>query len=266
MKVSRCSTISFVSACYIHVSQSKKKKKNLIPLVSLVKRPRLSHLCNMVTICNVFRLLWSHIVVTAVDLCWQPSLLCPTFFSIFFFHQKTYFFTLHHLWNNTDVLRQKHSWNSLRCNAHSHNAFFSSSVALWSQAAILFYNRCFCKTTHLYSRTSSARALLAFMQFPCWLPTEVSGEIGWASVTTDKPSSLCGHDGKDQGNSVGRQADAFPPLFVPAAMYQTEVPSKQEFHTLLTTWLLSAAAPALINRSSSFHLFLVSFSVTSCLA
>lgn len=52
-------------------------------------------------------------------------------------------------------------------------------------------------------------------QFPCRLPTEVSGEIGWASVTTDKPSSLCGHDGKDQGNSVGRQADAFPPLFVP---------------------------------------------------
>lgn len=103
-------------------------------------------------------------------------------------------------------------------------------------------------------------------QFPCRLPTEVSGEIGWASVTTDKPSSLCGHDGKDQGNSVGRQADAFPPLFVPAAMYQTEVPSKQEFHTLLTMWLLSAAAPALINRSSSFHLFLVSFSVTSCLS
>lgn len=165
------------------------------------------------------------------------------------------------------MLRQKHSWNSLRCNAHSHNAFFSSFVALRSQAAILLIFTDISVRPHTFTAGPPQLELYwPLWQFPCRLPTEVSGEIGWASVTTDKPSSLCGHDGKDQGNSVGRQADAFPPLFVPAAMYQTEVPSKQEFHTLLTMWLLSAAAPALINRSSSFHLFLVSFSVTSCLA
>lgn len=45
------------------------------------------------------------------------------------------------------------------------------------------------------------------------------------------------------------------------AIYQTEVPSKQEFHTLLTMWLLSAAAPAPINRSSSFLPSLPCFSL-----
>lgn len=44
----------------------------------------------------------------------------------------------------------------------------------------------------------------------------------------------------------------FLPLSVPSAIYQTEVPSEQEFHTLLTMWLLSAAATAPITRSSSF--------------
>lgn len=44
----------------------------------------------------------------------------------------------------------------------------------------------------------------------------------------------------------------FLPRSVPSAIYQIEVSSKQEFHTLLTMWLLSAAAPAPINGSSSF--------------
>lgn len=188
----------------------------------------------------------------------------PNFFFNFFFHQKTYFFTLHHLWNNTDVLRQKHSWNSLRCMLiHTMHFFFFICCPLVPGSDITDIS----VRPHTFTAGPPQLELYwPLWQFPCRLPTEVSGEIGWASVTTDKPSSLCGHDGKDQGNSVGRQADAFPPLFVPAAMYQTEVPSKQEFHTLLTMWLLSAAAPALINRSSSFHLFLVSFSVTSCLS
>lgn len=49
----------------------------------------------------------------------------------------------------------------------------------------------------------------------CWLPTEVSGENGWASAATDKLSSLPGHDGGAHGTHVGRQADAFPPLLCP---------------------------------------------------
>lgn len=262
MKVSRCSAISFVSACYTHVSQSK-KKKNPDSLVSLVKRPRLSHLCNMVTICNVFRLLWSHIVVTAVDLCWQLSLLCPTFFSIFFFIKRH--ISSHYIISEITLMCWGKNTPGILCAVCS----FTQCIFFFICCPLVPGSDITDISVRPHTFTAGPPQLELYWplwQFPCRLPTEVSGEIGWASVTTDKPSSLCGHDGKDQGNSVGRQADAFPPLFVPAAMYQTEVPSKQEFHTLLTMWLLSAAAPALINRSSSFHLFLVSFSVTSCLS
>lgn len=164
MKVSRCSAISFVSACLIHVSQSKKKKK-LIPLVSLVKRPTLSHLCNMVTICNVFRLLWSHIVVTAVDLCWQPSLLCPTFFFLFFFikrHISSHYIiseiTLMCWGKNTPgilcavmLIHTMHFFLHLLPFGPKRRYYFIIAVSVRAQ------------TTHLYSRTTSARALLAFM-------------------------------------------------------------------------------------------------------
>lgn len=57
----------------------------------------------------------------------------------------------------------------------------------------------------------SRTVLLASWQPPHWFPTEVSGEIGWASATTDKLFSLSEHDVKAHGTSVGRQADAFPP-------------------------------------------------------
>lgn len=91
-----------------------------------------------------------------------------------------------------------------------------------------------------------------FWQLPCWSPTEVSGEIGWALVTTDKPllSPWAWWENLwEQSGQTGWRASSHPP--VPSAIYQTEVPSKQEFHTLLTMWLLSAAAPAPITTGSS---------------
>lgn len=63
-------------------------------LVFLIEQLKLSFLYIMVTICKVFRLLWSHIVMTATYLSWQLSLLCPTFF-----HQRMCFLTLHQLRN-----------------------------------------------------------------------------------------------------------------------------------------------------------------------
>lgn len=102
-------------------------------------------------------------------------------------------------------------------------------------------------------------------QPPCWLPAGKQG-IGWASATPDKPTTVLGHAGKSSGEPL--QADrltCFLLFSIPSASYQTEVPSKQEFHTLLTMWLLSAAASATINRGSSFRLLLVALSVSSCL-
>lgn len=69
--------------------------------------------------------------------------------------------------------------------------------------------------TRRYNRASSPSVLLAFMAASLLVPTEVSGEISWASATTDKPSCLPGHDGMAHGTSVGRQADAFPPPLCP---------------------------------------------------
>lgn len=171
MKVSRCSAISFVSACYIHVSQS--KKKNPDSLVSLVKRPRLSHLCNMVTICNIFRLLWSHIVVTAVDLCWQLSLLCPTFFSIFFFIKRH--ISSHYIISEITLMCWGKNTPGILCAVmliHTMH-FFLHLLPFGPRLRYYWY---FCKTTHLYSRTSSARALLAFMAVS--LPAANRGQWG----------------------------------------------------------------------------------------
>lgn len=103
-------------------------------------------------------------------------------------------------------------------------------------------------------------------QLPCWSLTEVSGEIGRASATADKPFSLSvSTTGRLRGLVRADRLTRFPLLSVPLAIYQTEVPSKQEFHTLLTMWLLSAAAPGPFNRGSSFRPLLASFYVSSCL-
>lgn len=53
------------------------------------------------------------------------------------------------------------------------------------------------------------------------------------------------------------------PLTVSSSIYQKGVSFKQEFHTLLTMWLLSAAASSPITNSSSFfpNLGVLSFSL-----
>lgn len=66
------------------------------------------------------------------------------------------------------------------------------------------------------------------------------------------PRLLLGMMGRLMGPVRADRLTRFPSHSVPSAIYQTEVPSKQEFHTLLKMWLLSAAAPPPINRGSSF--------------
>lgn len=148
------------------------KKKNPDSLVSLVKRPRLSHLCNMVTICNVFRLLWSHIVVTAVDLCWQLSLLCPTFFSIFFFIKRH--ISSHYIISEITLMCWGKNTPGILCAVMLIHTMHFFLHLLPFGPRLRYY--CFCKTTHLYSRTSSARALLAFMAVS--LPAANRGQWG----------------------------------------------------------------------------------------
>lgn len=63
------------------------------------------------------------------------------------------------------------------------------------------------------------------------------------------------------GAVCGRQAD-LSSLLAPSTIYQMEVSFKQEFHTLLTMWLLSAAASAPIPKCSSFLPFLGPLSVS----
>lgn len=159
-----------VSLLYTRLTEKKKKKPD--SLVSLVKRPRLSHLCNMVTICNAFRLLWSHIVVTAVDLCWQPSLLCPTFFSIFFFIKRH--ISSHYIISEITLMCWgKNTPGILGAVMLIHTMHFFLHLMPFGPRRRYY---CFCKTTHLYSRTSSARALLAFMAVS--LPAANRGQWG----------------------------------------------------------------------------------------
>ena len=66
---------------------------------------------------------------------------------------------------------------------------------------------------------------------------------------------LPGYDGKTLGAGVGRQTDA-PPTPEPPLQYLPDGGPGQEFHTLLTMWLLSAGSPVPINKNSSFLVLL----------
>lgn len=94
---------TFVVLCLkfcINLAHSHVKKQRLILtlFVFFVKWLTLSFLCIMLAICKIFKLLWSHIVVTAAHSSWQLSLLPPSFF-----HQRMRFLTLHQCRNDTDV-------------------------------------------------------------------------------------------------------------------------------------------------------------------
>ena len=85
-------------------------------------------------------------------------------------------------------------------------------------------------------RTFSARVVLAFRG-------TLAPEFGWLHKSSPTLPGHGGEGGGARGTNVGRQADApGRPLPVLPAIYQTKGPWKQEFHTLLTMWLLSAGA------------------------
>lgn len=173
------------------------------PLDFPVKRLTLSFLCIMVAICKVFRLLWSHIVVTAAHSSWQLSLLSP-----FLFSSKDVFLHI--------TSTKKLQWCAEAIcvfefcavsDSFMWNVLFICSSLVPTGGVILW-----CTRSYFRPHSGTTRPLCRgfgrpFWQPPCWLPTEVSG---WASASIDKPSSLPGHDGKAHGSSVGRQADSFP--------------------------------------------------------
>lgn len=109
-------------------------------------------------------------------------------------------------------------------------------------------NMAIAQATHQHNITSSACVFLAFLAV--YLMAANRGQWGdcLASVAADKSFTLIGHN---HGDRVGRQA-AWSTLPGPSTIYQMEVSFKQEFHTLLTMGLLSAAASAPITKCSSF--------------
>lgn len=142
---------------------------------------------------------------------------------------------------------------------HLWNAF-SSFVELWSQLLVTFYDA-------LKTISVTAQATHAHQSFfnQCslgiyGLPTEVSGEIVWHQKPQINPQS-CDLSFMIMDAVCGRQAD-LSLLLVPSTVYQMEVSFKQEFHTLLTMWFLSAAASMPITKCSSFLPSLVALSVS----
>ena len=100
-----------------------------------------------------------------------------------------------------------------------------------------------------YRRTSSPSVVLAFVAAS--LLRSMGRSVEHRQPQINSPFSL-GMMGRLMGPVRADRLTCFPSPFVPTAISQTEVPSEQEFHTLLKMWLLSAAAGAPINRGSSF--------------
>lgn len=163
MKVSRCSAITFVSACYIHVSQS---KKTLIPWSLLLKGPD----------CHIFVIWWQYATYSGCfeAILWWQLWICvdsrvyyAQLFFLFFFIKRH--ISSHYIISEITLMR----WGILRAVMLIHTMHFFLHVLPFGPRRRYY---CFCKTTHLYSRTSSARALLAFMAVS--LPAANRGQWG----------------------------------------------------------------------------------------
>lgn len=172
MKVSRCSAISFVSACYIHVSQSK-KKKTLIPWSLLLKGPD----------CHIFVIWWQYAMYSGCfeAILWWQLWICvdswvyyaQLFFQFFFFIKRH--ISSHYIISEITLMCWGKNTPGILCAVtliHTMH-FFLHLLPFGPRQRYYWY---FCKTTHLYSRTSSARALLAFMAVS--LPAANRGQWG----------------------------------------------------------------------------------------
>lgn len=133
-------------------------------MVFLVKRPTLSYLCNRVTVCNVFRAALKPYCGDSCGFVLTAESIMPIFLKKIFY-QKMHFFTLHHLRNNTDTLRQN-TLGILCTVIHIYMMRFLHLLPFapkWWYYFIMTMSLT-AQTTHtFFSRTSSAWAFLAIM-------------------------------------------------------------------------------------------------------